>query len=647
MSELHETELIKNCLIPMSDGVTLAADMYRPKVNRRVPALVSSTPYHKDGDYGARYEELMRGMAQAGYTCLAVDVRGTGNSGGAAVVSMDERERRDYYETVEWIAKQDWCTGRVGVWGKSYVGASALLTAAECPPSLGAVMVFHGAPSPDGFLSTDGRLKFLETVANFGVQMTGWNFMPPEYRDSAGRWRSVWREHLESSVPWMVSAFDQAMWAADGLEPIRHTFERIKAPVYVFSGWRDVFPKEMIEVYRSLKVPKKLTAGPWMHVLPDVGHAGRIDYLHEMQRWFGHWLQDEDTGIMDEPPVAFWVQGTDSWFHADDFPPPEAEMQDLYLGPEGTLGYEPPASSGVGSESFEYNATAGAFSEARGPQGLGMDQRFDELKGLTYTTPPLERDLEICGAPEAVIKYETTASQTLLVVKLCDVDSNGRSTLITSGWLDVDWARDHHSTWGEVSDDESSAHLNLIPTAYLVSAGHRLRVFISGSNFPRVEPSYGEGRITVLRGGDPPSRVRLPVRPELPGTKKPKFRTAREIPHRPSAAPMWRVEHNPIAMTMTVRMGSTQSMLVNGGAGPATATYSHQCSATASEIDPLQWGTHSDNRCSWDDGHEKVEVHTVATYRPEGLDVSVAISINGATFWQKAWSRDWPKQWKS
>jgi predicted acyl esterase len=649
VEQRYETELVKNCLIPMSDGVTLAADLYRQPVVQPVPALLSFYPYHKDDYIGCLFEGPLCTLAQAGYASLLVDVRGTGNSGGFTVNFMGERERRDYYEAVEWAAVQTWCDGNVGVWGVSYGSVAALLAAAEAPPHLGAVAGFHGALDKwSDFFFVGGRLSLLSFVALWAPGRAGQNFMPPGYRDPEGRWVSVWREHLRKNVPWLVTAFDLAASGEVQTEPISVTLERIQPPTYLWAGWRDMAPKEMIEAYQSIKGPKKLTVGPWMHELPDAARAVRVDYLHELLRWFDYWLRGEDTGIMDEPPVSIWVQEADAWVHEEDFPPTDLQERVFYLGPRGALIEAAPSGREGGTDSFGYHATVGVYGELRTPMlggvGLGRDQRFDELKGLTYTTPSLEEDIEICGVPQALIQHASTTPDALLVVKLCDVAPDGRSNLITSGWLDVDRSKRYPSTWGEVSDDGSTVHLNLIPTAYLVRAGHRLRVFVSGSDFPLLLPSRGPGQITVAWGKEPLSLVRLPIRPPRKEARKPAFLTPVETAPVPTRAPIYRIEQNPVEGTVTVRFESSQSFGIDGGEGRATVSRADRCSVTASERQPSEPSAHAESEACWESQNEKVEVCTVMAFRPVGLELSVNITLNGAPYWGKVWSRHWPQR---
>jgi predicted acyl esterase len=640
----YQTEMTKNVLIPMSDGVTLAADLYRPVTDQPVPGLISFTPYHKDGDYTARYGEAVKGLTQAGYAHLIVDVRGTGNSGGGTVQPWREREQRDYYEVVEWLAAQDWCAGKVGVWGKSYGGIATLLTAATNPPHLAAVAPFMGvAASWRDLMYVGGRLSSFTFIAQFGSRMASWNFMPPGYRDPEGRWLSVWREHLESNEPWVVSALDTEMAGEADFETIPTMLERIQTPVYVWAGWRDVLNKEMADAYRIIRSPKKLIAGPWFHVLPDVGHAGRIDLLEELGRWFDYWLKEEDTGIMDEPPVAVWVQGTNRWYFEDDFPPPQVEKRELCLEKDGALLEVEAGSLGEGVDSFVYDATSGVCGDVRQPAALELDHRADEWKGLTYTTAPLEEDVEICGAPEVTVHFESTAPETLIVAKLCDVYPDGRSHLVTSGWFDVDQPKGGPEEYGELLEGGKAVLLRMLPTAYVFQRGHSLRLVVSGAHFPFVAPGVGAGEISVRRGKGAKSSVIIPVRPERGEAPKPGFLIAQEIPHPPTSASSWSIALNPDARTTTVHMGFSSSLGIDGGEEPATVGYDHQCWAIAPQTQPAHASTRAKTRGCWESENEKIEVSTVTVFRGLALDLSVEITLNGASYWQGRWSRSLEK----
>ncbi len=645
MKTRYETRLVKNCLIPMSDGTVLAADLYRPVVDHEIPTLVSMYPYHKDDNQGPGFfEGALRSLAQAGYACLLADVRGTGNSGGSTSELFSDRELRDYYEVVEWAAVQPWSDGNVGAWGMSYGSINSLLLAEQRPAHLRALAAFHGAGDPwDYWLLFGGRLALLQVVANWAAWMVGQNFMPPGYRDSDGRWLSVWQEHLEANEPYLVSVLDRAMSDRVPLRGSCVELRCIDTPTYLWAGWHDLFVKPMIEAYGMLRGPKKLTIGPWAHAMPDSGHAGRIDYVHELQRWFDYWLRGHDTGIMDEPPVAVWVQGADEWVWKQDFPPKDVTEEVLHFGPEGVLsGTE---SIRKGNDSFRHDATLGTRGrlwDLMGTPGLPRDQRPDELKGVTYTSEPLDQDVEISGVPEALIRYTSTVREPLLVVKLCDVAPDGKSTLITSGWVDLSWVRSHRTGWGDLSEDGSGIRLNLIPTCYRVRRGHRVRAFVAGSDFPRLLPSPGRGESTVKWGDGQASWVKVPIRASRGAPRSPAFRAATDLAQGPVRPPIWRIEENPSTGIVNVRLGCSVSLTVDGGGEPARVAFDHRCWVTASELGERQPSAHAESVACWESSTEAVKVRTVMAFRPVGLDLSVHITVNDAPYWQRRWVRKWP-----
>lgn len=203
---MTEVVVERNLLIPMSDGVRLAADLYRPAGGGKSPALLNYSPYHKDGRGGrTAVDGFNRTMAAKGYACLTLDIRGLGSSEGVAAEPMAAQEAKDGHEAVEWIAKQKWCTGKVGMWGVSYPGITSLSVAATRPPSLAAIVPIHAtADIRRGFLQIHGCRTGFWCDADWGPRMVGWNLMPPLHQDAEGRWAKIWRERLEKNPPWIM-----------------------------------------------------------------------------------------------------------------------------------------------------------------------------------------------------------------------------------------------------------------------------------------------------------------------------------------------------------------------------------------------------------------------------------------------------------
>jgi len=177
-----------------------------------------------------------------------------------------------------------------------------------------------------------------------------------------------------------------------------------------------------------------------------------------------------------------------------------------------------------------------------------------------------------------------------------------------------------------------------------VRAGHALRVFISGSLFPRSMPSRYPGQISIDWGKAPLSLIRVPARLPRPETRTPAFLPPREAAQVPTSAPLWRVEHPPTDGTITVRIETSQTMGIDGGETPATFAYSHRCSATAAQWQPDRTSANAVTQMTWQSQNDSVQLSSTVLFRPAGLLVSVSIALNHVPYWQRCWSRHWPEQ---
>ncbi|HSR57555.1 MAG TPA: CocE/NonD family hydrolase [Candidatus Binataceae bacterium] len=317
---VREILIERNLLIPLSDGAELSADLYRPAGAGPFPALLSFYPYHKDDMIGGMLEGPRRYFAERGYAHLLIDFRGLGGSSGIAWDAMDRREGVDGAQAVEWIARQKWCDGNVGMWGLSYGGISSLKVAAENPPHLKAIVPIQGsADIYRDYIAPGGCRSCLGSYGAWGSFMLAMNLMPPTNTDAQGRWYRLWLERLERGTPYVLPWMDHPdydeYWSAKGVDPAK-----ITTPTFIIGGWRDIFPEGMPALYPHLKGPKKLLMGPWMHGLPDTSPFDAIDFLPMIKRWFDHWLRGEKNGVAEEPPVTINVQNAKVWRHEREWP---------------------------------------------------------------------------------------------------------------------------------------------------------------------------------------------------------------------------------------------------------------------------------------------------------------------------------------
>jgi predicted acyl esterase len=501
----YEVTETKNVLIPMRDGVDLAANLLLPGGAGPVPAIIVYFPYLKDGPHGrGEVQDWQRHFASRGYACLTIDMRGTGASGGDAPPPFSASEKQDAVDFLAWIADQSWCNGTTGMWGISYSGSSALAAASLQPPSLKAIIPLHGTANEFiGFLRPHGCRPAWWTEASWGPMMVLLSLLPPLHRDADRRWARVWHERLETLEPWPftwhTTPFDDYMaWMTDA--------SAVRAATYAVSAWHDYYPQATLDYFNAIPSAKRVLIGPWKHEFPDVAVRGSIDHRGEMDRWWDRWLKDVANGADDAPPVMIWRQGEDVWGYEHEWPPAESESQRWYAAPEGALTGTAPDEDAT--DVYRVDPTVGLHLLPWDPQApvvtTAYDRSADDHRSLTYTSEPLDEALAIRGAPEAVIHLASAVPEFPLSAWLCDVAPSGHSSLICQGWINVP---------PTPAGDRQVRELRvpLYSTSYLLPAGHRLRLGMAGADFPLLWPSPYDITLEVERSPARPTGVVLPV----------------------------------------------------------------------------------------------------------------------------------------
>jgi putative CocE/NonD family hydrolase len=394
--------------------------------------------------------------------------------------------------------------------------------------------------------------------------MTAMNLVPPMYQDPDGRWYSIWRERLDHARAPFIMPYQLHPTYDEHWQSKRTHVDRIEVPAFLIGAWRDIFPEAMVEAYEGIRAPKRLLMGPWMHEMPDLAGFAKVDYLAEMTRWWDRWLKGEPNGIDDEPPVTIYVQGG-GWHHEHEWPIARTETRLLHLelappGP-GVLANEAP---GPGGEvTYRADPTVGVAAGLWDPTGTGLgaprDQGPDDLRSITFTGDPLSEDLEITGSPEATLYVAVDEGDDVnLVVKLCDVAPDGASSLITTGWLKGTHRLSHQEPERLSSGEMLEYRVALWATSYRVAAGHRLRVSVACSDFPRIWPTVTNPLIRLSSGGSTPSCVRIPVVPaaKIPGPALPvPDPDVRRTPLEIEATPIWTIDYDLGSDTLAVTTG--------------------------------------------------------------------------------------------
>lgn len=652
---IYPVKLVRHVRIRMRDGVSLSAHLTMPDAEGQFPAVIEYTPYHK-GNY-TEPPERFRYLAERGYVCINYDVRGTGDSEGITADVYPLDEQRDGYEMVEWAAAQPWCNGNVGMWGISYCGVVCWQVAKQAPPHLKAIIVRSGTDDVYTEWTNPGGSPRPYMYENYTPLMAAYNLMPPSREGTGERREAIWRQRLEENVPWGLGFIshltDGPYWRERSLRP---DYDRVHCAVFVIGGWADWYPTPLLRAFARLNVPKRAMVGPWSHMWPEVAIPGpRIDGLRECERWFRQFLKCEDSGVLDEPPVALFIREyqkpsvmyiEDKGFfrHEDAWPPTRVCPTAYALHPGGRLdaGAAPTTEE---HERLEVDPTVGVAAGKHGggpfpPWGMPLDQRVDEARSLTYTTPePLSDDLELIGQPQAVLCLSASADVAQVVVKLCDVAPDGTSVLVTKGYLNLTHRESHTHPLPLEPGRRYVVTVDLLACAYRFLAGHRLRVSIAGADLQNVWPTPKPCTLTLYYGGPHPSHLILPVAPpQEPPLPPPNLLPS---PH-PLPAP---VEVPPPRYVVTHDLV----------AGTATVEYECQCGAgintsrfTVSARQPARAVVESGYRYVAEEAGEQVVVETqCVTASDEAAfhqTVEAVVTVDGEPTFRKQWSVHVPRE---
>jgi len=621
--------------VPVRDGVRRAVDIYLPVVEERVasgrlPVIYQSQRYvrawkNADGSYdspvahinpdgtfrigdGGSDGGVLSWFLRHGYAVVVADMRGAGASNGAEIEANSLQAGEDEYDIIEWIARQPWSDGNIGMIGISYGAESQLMAAGTRPPHLKAL--FPAAPEFDRFRG--------EAFVMGGIARTGWlaswlqstqaanavtspsvapaaAAMPPpptraiapvdadrkgrlrdqaieERRRASSEGKGITREFqviadvaagklFWDDVPYGVS------FQRRGPNHLANQLARIdsaQVPSYFLTGWFDLYTAGGTRYYNNLTMARRLVIGPWTHSpgnLEDAPDGARTQSYRETMRveglrWFDHWLRGIDNGVTQEPPITYAIMDSpERWFWraTDRWPPADAAPVVYFLaeGPSGTARSinngllttgRTALERGDGRDEWrvDYTTTTGTSNRwirqnPRTRSGLGGTNYGDltpnDVKGLTYTTEPLTRDVVVAGHPIVTLYATSTAADGDSIVYLEEIDAKGVSHYRTEGML-----RASHRVLGDppyrygglplpdsrrkiveqtppLSAGVAELTFELYPTANLFEKGHRIRVSVVGNDrgnttTPILDPPP---TVTLFHTSKHPSRIELPV----------------------------------------------------------------------------------------------------------------------------------------
>jgi uncharacterized protein len=527
---------IENVFIELADGCRLAARIWLPADAEAdpVPAILEYLPYRKRDGTSQRDALTHPYFAGHGYACVRVDMRGNGESDGLMLDEYTEQEQDDALEVIDWIARQPWCTGAVGMIGISWGGFNGLQVAARRPPALKAVISLC---STDDRYADDIHFKggcLLNDNLSWASTMFAYSSRPPDPALVGERWRELWLHRLENTVAWSRNGCaTSAATGSGGTARCARVSRRSNA-----RGWADGYSNAIPRLLAGLNVPRKGLIGPWAHRYPHFATPGpQIGFLQDCLRWWHQWLKGIDTGIMAEPMYRVWLQESvppkahyderpGRWVAEPSWPSPNIETQECALAP-GRL--TPLSRSGLTQGSTTRAFDPGAEIAIRTPQFLGTasgswcgfganadapcDQRADDGMAVCFETEPLAERLEILGAPVLTLEVSSDWPNAFLCARLCDVAPGGPSLRVTYHLLNLSHRDSHEHPEPLEPGRRYTIRLQLNDAAHAFPAGHRIRLALSTTYWPIAWPSPEAATVTVRTGA---SRFSLPVRRARP-----------------------------------------------------------------------------------------------------------------------------------
>ena len=572
----HEVLVERGVPIAMRDGTVLRADVYRPASAGRFPVLVERVAY----ELGARIGAYAPFYAERGYVVVGQNVRGTYASDGKVDPFRDDGwgANQDGYDTVEWAAAQPWSNGNVGMLDGSYSGFTQYLVAPTRPPHLRALSpreaggdlyrdwVYRGgahqlsftrswsmqtclgwlthrtAPgsgAPDADLAARARLERAFAVGlDPLLQRLPLRSCPPLEDLPLAGWYFDHLDHPEDGPYWRAMSLDTR-------------YADVDTPALHVAGWFDFFLGGNLRAFQGMQAharsetarrAQRLVVGPWIHGPAAAaeqragevyfGPDAAIDLKALRLRWYDYWLKGLANGALDGPPVRAFLMGANRWLDLDAWPPPGITYRPLYFR-QGT-GRTAESLNGGGlslatpdaeeaADTFAYDPQDPVPSLRRYPQLGPCDQQPIEGRVLTYTSEALERDLAVAGPVTAVLHATSSAPDTDWVVRLCDVWPDGRSLSVCDGIVRARYRDSLERPVLMVPGELYRFQIDLWSTAQVFRAGHRLRVHVTSSDFPRYDRNLNTGGAlatesrsqvatnTVFHDAARPSHVLLPI----------------------------------------------------------------------------------------------------------------------------------------
>jgi putative CocE/NonD family hydrolase len=570
----YKVRMVHNVKVRMRDGIELSADLYLPDAPGRFPTIFSRTPYNNISAgalAGGKY------YAERGYAYVTQDTRGRYDSDGQ--FTLYANEAKDGLDTLDWITAQPWSNGKIGMTGGSYGGYVQLAPAVFQPKNLTSIAAsVTTGDIYNGWTYIDGALYLSFDIGWAGVDMSGRGFQygagldwPTIYRhlplmtmdEAASQPNSGFRELLKHPRA------NDPFWRAISIEKETH---RISVPFLTVTGWYDIFLRgalaDQVDIRKNspselARQNKRLIVGPWTHSTGmrnnnpnypatgpdrgmDFGPAAQVNLGEIYMRWQDHWLKGIDNGVEQDAPVKIFVMGENKWRDEQEWPLARTRYTKYYLASSGKANsatgdgvLSTAAPKGTASDAFTYDPadpvpTLGGnlldclmcLSVAQGPVNQAKAEARADV--LVYTTPVLTEAVEVTGPIKVKLYAATSGKDTDWTAKLVDVHPDGYAQNIQDGIIRARYRGGKEAPAsllepGKVYEYE----IDLWATSNAFLPGHRIRVEISSSNFPRFDRNLNTGedpmtgvrmekaQQTIYHSAKYPSHILLPIIPKI------------------------------------------------------------------------------------------------------------------------------------
>lgn len=534
--KLYSVEETDHLWISMSDGTRLAARLWRPDTDPPVPAILEYIPYRKTDMVRGRDERNHPFLAAHGFACIRVDMRGSGDSEGDMPDMYAPAELDDACQIIDWLARQPWCNGRVGMFGTSWGGTASLQASVDAPKALKAVIAVCATHDrfEDDIHYMGGSV--LTDTFEWGATLPAILASPPTPHVGLN-WRVHWRARIENlTCPlenWLKERGRGAYWRHGS---VIHQADRLSVPILAVGGWSDRYSNAVMRLIDARPDLVWGVVGPWGHHYPDHGAPGpAMGFQRLALEWWRHHLAPEGKRPLNWPRLRSWLREFDrpsetlaeragGWIESgapsEEVDPHVLSLDDL-AGSSAPAPWTIPPDPRVGMASGD----TGYFGRAG---GLPLDPTPDDARSLVFETTAHERDIVIYGAPVLALHGVAQSAAGQVVARLSDVAPDGTACRISYGVRNLRLDDRLDEPAGARLDRRFDISIPLHTTAYRLRRGHRLRIALSSSLWPLIWSDNASGDMEIhggqlclprLRGNPNPLHTPLPAAEDLPVEK--------------------------------------------------------------------------------------------------------------------------------